>query len=434
MIQTLKDYVIAGGDIELLDGKSVFIEGSNRQGEFHFCDRDNSLYIFDYSNGSICSCSVRDSDRESFVIYRKKRDGSIECVAGSVIRILSFEVADEPAKKKETVHRFGDKAKAQFYELFQIGVEVEGEWKLRARQIEEKCASYFSEDDDSLKGDGSISARNGGNEYELVSPVIKTLKEEKAFFTALDSLKVKGHFAYQNQSCGTHIHLDVKPEAITKISDTLGFNINGEADHSYMLKLLDSVDFERYFFKEYFRAFTLPKFWDRLRNDYCKPHSVVRNGTTRFTERPLDEVERIKEGRGRYHWLNFECLHRQAGIEFRIFPYITSTAGMEDVVKFCQYVVLSYWKSKATADRLQKITDYYNGVIAIDKSKLDKYDAMLFSSFRGEGRNITQVSYDLIEFTAYLAKKYEKKMKRAERENGGKKQNDSHVSLSDIPF
>ena len=296
--------------------------------------------------------------------------------------------------------------KQEFYDLFQIGVEIEGSFVNDEDDIEECSEGYFSRDNDSIKEDGSISDIGEGYAIELVTPIITSEEEEKSFVDAVKSIETtlsdyKG-FAYVNSSAGTHIHLDFNHKSIERLKE-LGYK--GEISRDLLLRIFDSVDFERFFFEEYFKAFRLQKFWKRLQNSYCKPFIGTRSSGQELNEyRALNDIEREKGERDRYRWLNVTCLREHRGIEFRIFPYIQTTKGLLDVIEFTQAVVLRYFKKKGTKKNIEMIQAYHEGKLRVNETVLSKYDRVLFASMN-TSRNEQNVSFDLIEFLAYLAKK-----------------------------
>ena len=157
--------------------------------------------------------------------------------------------------------------KEEFYDLFQIGVEIEGSFLKDSNEIETASDGYFSDDNGGLKEDGSLSEVGEGYCHELVTPIIATETDENEFLSAIKSLQGKlsdyEGFAYVNSSAGTHIHLDFNPRATEKLKE-LGYK--DEISQDLLLYLFDSVEFEKFFFAEYFKSFRLQKFWKRLQN------------------------------------------------------------------------------------------------------------------------------------------------------------------------
>ncbi len=363
-------------------------------------DRAMANYIF----ATEISPSM-DRDSRSRMMDRRDEQG------GRNFKVIGHEWPGDrsPLKAIESINKVNhmrQETKEQFYSLFQIGVEVEGEYVLDADGIEIKSDGYFDSDEGSLKTDGSLNGSGEGECLELVTPVIDTKSGEEKFLSAMKKISSKRvdytAFAYPNDSAGTHIHLDFGPSADEELKK-LGWDESFKKQ--FFLYLFDSVEFERFFFAEYFRAFKLRKFWKRLQNRYCRTFIQPYNDTSLNADTSLSDIEQNKAGRDRYRWINYECLSSGKGIEFRIFPYVQTVEGLSEVIEFTQATVLRYWKKKATKKNLKNIKRYFDGDFDFSVSTLSKYDRIIWDTFRVGSRYKTKASFDLIEFLAYLDKR-----------------------------
>jgi len=292
--------------------------------------------------------------------------------------------------------------KEKFYELFQIGVEVEGEYHFDADSIDEKSHGYFSEGDDTIKYDGSVGRKHGGYCYELVTGIVTTPNEDKAFLKSLKLLERGGTFAKENRTAGTHIHLDFSDAFRASFRKKYGFAYSRD-----MLRIFDSLAFEKFFFKEYFKTFRLPKFWHRLQNDYCS--SFLRAVDDKIVSDSWATVEHGKSDGARYRWLNYQCLADGEGIEFRIFPHIQTARGMALVVSFTQRVVMKYMAKMATKKNFGIIHDFYANASPVDVSKLSKERRVVYEALGMEGKvrykgQGTRVSFDVMKFIHLISK------------------------------
>ncbi len=285
-----------------------------------------------------------------------------------------------------------DEAIKKFYNTFQIGVEIEGSFLMDEDDLNDEIGDFVE-----IVDDGSVeSCAEGGTEKELRSPIITNEAEEKRLMTCLDKISSDYNgdriFAYRNKTAGTHIHIDLKNQVNEFTSRTL--------------IAFDSLEFERFFFREYFKTFNKSKFADRLRNRYCRPflQDVQIDNCLHST---LTRVEEIKRSRDRYYWINTECLMSGKGIELRIFPYLQTTNGVQEVVNFTKKVLMAYW-SKPKVQRRAKMIQTYFEVLAsrnINMRKLNEYEKILMNSLSINGRSPFRQSSDSIEFLMDLYKK-----------------------------
>lgn len=264
-----------------------------------------------------------------------------------------------------------EKKNVNFYDVFQIGLEIEGSFLTRSGVTREK----FTHSGQDVASDGSInSVLQGGENYEIRSQVIENEGSETKFLTLLESIskdyEKEKIFAYQNKSCGTHIH----------------FSLRGKSEHDQnALRVFDSVDFERFFFDKYLRSFKLKKFTERLRNNrYCRlfikdlDPTVSRSADN--SNYGLAEVETEKGERDRYYWLNTESLMQGKGMEIRIFPYLQTASGTKAVIDFTKQVLMEYWNKPSVRRRAELIDKYYAELAGrrIAVEKLNAYEKVLY--------------------------------------------------------
>lgn len=292
-----------------------------------------------------------------------------------------------------------------FYDVFKIGIEIEGEF---IKRIDRGGFTMFEVDED-----GSLRNMFGGNCLELRSKIIDSEEKEKTLLNELKNLETqieegRKQFAYMNKTAGTHIHFSFSSKYKRQLKELSGM------DKDNYLYLFDSVEFEKYFFQRYFTAFNLSKFWNRLQNEYCQPFiqfNQVRNNKMEIIDNiPLGEIEsRKRDGRNRYHWLNNECLKEGEGMEIRIFPHLLTTKGVEDVIKFVREVLVAYLVKKKTQALFEKIQKFFEikAKYKFNETKLKKYDRVLFYSLFG-ARDVNYLSMDFIEFYVYLFEKNKK--------------------------
>lgn len=281
-----------------------------------------------------------------------------------------------------------DKALQGFYNTFQVGLELEGSFLCDRDELDETLATM------EIAEDGSVhSVAEGGEEWELRSDIIKTEEDEKRFLEDLKHISKESNgdsiFAYKNRTAGTHVHIDFTEQAKRA----------GKFE-SISLLAFDSLEFERYFFKEYFKRFKSGKFADRLHNSYCKTFlRDVANEREDSNSSVLSSVEGVKAGRERYHWLNTVCLSNNKGIELRIFPYLQTVDGVKQVLDFTKYVIANYWEKPKTKRRARLIEEYFQRVsdCRINYKKLNEYEKILLQALQID-RNPRNQSSDSIEF------------------------------------
>jgi hypothetical protein len=248
-------------------------------------------------------------------------------------------------------------SKDDFFSLFQIGLEIEGEFYYNAGEISYKSGSYFNSGN--IVPDASVYPQDGtGNTFELNSPIIQSLTEETIFISALNNITHKrfGGFASKNNTAGTHIHLDFRPTSTLAYTlSAKGFHPESEILNQELLRVFNSVEFEKFFFNRYFEEFKTKKFYVRPGNSYCKAFLKRFGFLSMAQDMVPEEIEMEKARAGKYKWLNFKSLERGMGIEFRIFPYLTTVAGVKQVIDFTQSVVMEYFQDVVTADDLYAI-------------------------------------------------------------------------------
>lgn len=412
-----------------LDGATVKeVEGrrENARGMtylLHYCPLGvtgvrGGLFVHGCYNGSNCRCTER-SEGLSYVLaevgYHDIESGARNL---EIISLAHGRLKLPKAKKRVITAKVDEKIdgrnlfiskKKQFFNDFQIGVEVEGEFFLSRGSVERGSAEYFSDSEGTLKGDGSLSSSHGGNTMELVTPIIRSFTDEKEFVDALTaiSVPVKGNgkvFAYANPTAGTHIHVDFSDAFRESFEKKYGFEYDDN-----MLRLFDSVEFEKLFFRRYFETFRLRKFWDRLQNTYCK--SFLTATDDRIVDDSWSVIERQKAGSGRYKWLNYECLEEGEGIEFRIFPHLQTAKGMTKVISFTQRVLMEYLAKHGTKENFATIRDFYR-TKPFDYLKLSDKDRVIYEAFRIDNilrytssGSSARPSFDVMKFVSTLKNK-----------------------------
>lgn len=416
-----------------LDGAKVKEVAGREENPFgkifklHYCERGSSgfragLYVHDCFSGSRCSCGI-DSEK-SYVLaqyqYCEIESGArkLEIVSLASGSLPNLEALKKKKRSKVRTAKVDEKIdgrnlfiskKKEFFKDFQIGVEVEGEYFLNRIDVEGESNGYFSEEEETLKGDGSLSGGNGGHTMELVTPIIRSFTEEKEFIDALTaiSVPVKDYgkvFAYHNTTAGTHIHLDFSDDFRKNFEKKFGMEYDDD-----FLRLFDSVEFEKLFFRRYFETFRLKKFWDRLQNTYCK--SFLTATDDRIVDDSWSVIERQKAGSGRYKWLNYECLGEGEGIEFRIFPHLQTAKGMTKVISFTQRVLMEYLAKHGTKENFAIIRDFYR-TKPFDYLKLSDRDRVIYEAFRIDNilrytssGSSARPSFDVMKFVSTIKKK-----------------------------
>jgi len=280
--------------------------------------------------------------------------------------------------------------KKKFYDEYQIGVEIEGEFFLSPSELFEDGYPRGIGD---VVGDGSIYPQNDGHLFEINSSLIHCKDIENDFIASLRGMSRKGKdtspFAMSNNTAGTHVHLDInRGRALSFLSK---YGLPSTIPYSFYLRFLDSMEFEKFFFGEYFKYFKMKKFWERLSNNYCRAF-IKRSGLVAMGEdtKP-EEVECDKLSLGKYKWLNFQSLKQKMGIEFRIFPYLTTAKGVQNVIDFTQYVVMKYMEQYATREKLMVIHNVLGENISLSAEIANS----MASEYFGRGYvDMGSISYD----------------------------------------
>lgn len=325
---------------------------------------------------------------------------------------LIEEKSFEFIKDKET--------KSRFYREYQIGIEIEGEFHRSPGEIESNTDGYFNEGN--IVHDGSIYPQKGGYIYEINSPLIDTVGQEENFLTNMALIaKERGNerspFSSRNNTAGTHVHFDVNRYYVADFLKKYDLPVTENITASQYLRFLDSMEFEKFFFREYFRYFKMKKFWGRLSNNYCRAF-LKKVGLVSVDESTrADEVESLKQQQGKYKWLNFKSLDRRMGIEFRIFPYLTTARGIKNVIEFTQWVVMSYMEKYATHDKLmvifetlQEADSRHTAGLGFDFGHKDRRTLEKF--FGNEYLDVRNCSYDGMVLYNSIKKKLEQEKKK----------------------
>lgn len=334
------------------------------------------------------------------------------------IKVASAWPNERSKQPAITVMNAAQKTKEKFYDLFQIGLEIEGEFFCNysgPEGMEERTKHYFRTGNGTIKHDGSLCRRKDGYLFELNSPIIKSVEDEKRFIEALRSISKKRDrpngvfevFSWVNETAGTHVHLDWNKRRIRKVFRAIGFHPRSKKDElklSQYLRMFDSMEFEEFFFDRYFKTFHLKKFWTRLTNNYCRSFLTPTEKGVKPT--PMNEVEQKKFDRGKYSWLNYECLSRDMGIEFRIFPYVTTVSGVREMISFIQHVMLEYFTNKVSAEDLKMIEAYYTGNLIPNEDKMSSHDVGALHKMYIEDRSHYRMSLDAIRLIKGMVEKY----------------------------
>ena len=321
--------------------------------------------------------------------------------------------------KKSGSRKTLKKDKIKFYDVFRIGLELEGEFINEPN--EEGYQEFFR-----VASDGSLDHQGyeeRGHLMELEGSIIEEETQQKRFINFFKKLEVPvgedgryKQFALNNNTAGTHLHFSFKRGYIEKILNGVDtqekFGVSSMTMYKYYHLIFDGVDFERYFFRRYFNCFKLSKFWDRLGNNYCKPFSDREtNRKADIRDFNLYNIERKKGGRrDKYQWLNTLSLANGEGVEIRIFPYLVTAGGIEDVIEFSKDVLKGFLVQKATKRKIRLIERFFEikKNYKFNENFLRKYDRALLTSFTANSGvdfnrpSITKLSIDLIEFYCYL--------------------------------
>ena len=222
--------------------------------------------------------------------------------------------------------------------------------------------------------DSSVNQRKSGHCYELRSNVIKTAKDEAEYIAELESFaNPKGFFAYRNLTAGTHVHI----------------SMNHKDWNDYALFIFDTADFERFFMQRYIASFKSEKFLKRLGNDYCRlgksiSHGDIESKKVRARDYRISMLSKInkQQNSGRYYWLNTVCLAERQGIELRIFPHVTTSQGLNQVINFTKKTLLDYWNMKKTQESLADLTAFHKAaqLKRIRTASLTELDNLVLTS------------------------------------------------------
>lgn len=267
-----------------------------------------------------------------------------------------------------------------FYDIFKIGIEIEGEFYYERESIEDKLFHLRCSEDGSL----NATKFDEENLAELKSGVIQSANEEESIYRDLSRLipREKNIFAVQNTSCGTHIHFSFK---------------SGHGFTDDDLYVFDTKDFEVYFFKKYMQYFTRKKFFDRIGGTHfakqtlwfspAKNAKAQKLGKKMIVKKNQNGVHTIattiktKKESTRYFWFNTCAILNGYGAEIRVYPHMQSVNGVKEVIDFTKYVLFSYFKMKKTERILSQIRHYKNlkGKYCIDFDKLNEFEQIVAS-------------------------------------------------------
>ncbi len=436
MISLLKFFRENGfteASLRRLDGVQATTRERSQVGILHLCraygtDRGLVLFLKGWLNGSECSCSVYGG--ASWFIASIK-DGLqpdsneiesisllidsifIESIGGKLTKVKTKRKISAKVDEKILSRGIRKDSMKKFYDVFKIGLEIEGEFFDSKESMRELTGNYLGRKADVTR-DGSLNSNFSGHCHEIVTPVIHSAVEEKAFLHAMKKISHKTEdgnvaFAYANKSAGTHIHVSFSEKFMSEFKKNYGMEY-GEN----FLRIFDSVEFEKLFFKRYFATFRLEKFWHRLQNRYCG--SFLTATSDRIVDDSLVVIEKKKgESETRYVWLNYECLPEGQGFEIRIFPHLQTASGIKKVIAFTQKVLLEYMSKGDTKKRFDTVADFYKSKI-VDVTKLSTMERMFYTTMnvqdrirrRGESvkdRDFRRTSLDIMLFVAKISKK-----------------------------
>jgi len=213
-----------------------------------------------------------------------------------------------------------------FYKIFNLGVEIEGEF---IRELP-YYVRYWE-----LKNDASLSSMNDGYLKELITPILRSASNENDCIESLKTLQADGKLCYTNSSCGTHLH----------------FSLKNAGHNNRLYNIFSGTDFYKFFFKRYYKTFTLQKFFRRFDNSYSQRY----------------EIEELSDiySKSRYQWLNYQSLLDGKGLEIRLFPYITTIQGLQDIIDFMQNTLLDYYnlvKDGEVKEKTRALNYFYNWI------------------------------------------------------------------------
>jgi len=261
-----------------------------------------------------------------------------------------------------------------FYDVFQIGIELEGEFK---NNPENGLLDMWN-----IGIDNTIEEQHKGYCNELRTGVIASEREEWDYLNDLQGLLKdcsNQNFAYKNSTAGTHIHFSFR-------------NKSGLEDED--LFVFDTLDFEKYFFKRYFSRFTRKKFLNRVRHKYCRAtlwfnmrqmpskRIVSKSGSGIFN---IEETVKVKVGSdNKYLWITMYGIQDNKGAEIRIYPHIQSVAGLKAVLNFTKNILISYLFLKKTQKRLKELALFHDEVInhELNPDKLNEFEKIALSRLK----------------------------------------------------
>jgi len=244
----------------------------------------------------------------------------------------------------------------KFYDHFKFGLEFEMETPPNSLNLDSTYGNMR------VVRDGSINRVAGGHCFEIIcAEPLTTKDEETAFLNTMKSLipvfqSQSGEevFAYHNLSCGTHYHWSFKNHK------------------DAMLWVYDTIDFEKFFYTEYVKEFRTEKFLSRINTNFCKaptlsdaakgaetkPHEV-RASLNKLTMAGFAQ-EYAKTSR--YRWLNMQSVVEGTGAEIRIFPFLQTHAGVNQVTKFMKRILLEFYLNPSTQEKI-KLMEFYSANI-----------------------------------------------------------------------
>ena len=312
------------------------------------------------------------------------------------------------------------KASPSFFDVFKIGIELEGEFKRNP-------INYLNNWE--VDCDSSINNQNDGYDNELRTGIIKTEEKERIYLEDLRSLIQDAdnkYFAYNNPSCGTHIHFSFNDSYILEDKD---------------LYVFDTMDFEKYFFSRYFSRFKLNKFVQRVHNHYASPTLWFRLANTPSKRIISNQGSKVytaensikrKHEKGKHLWLTMYGVHSGMGAELRIFPHIQSVAGLKAVLGFTKKVLLSYLAMKKTQNRLKELKTYREEICkcVIIPSKLNEFEKIVLARLRANGGSLTD-EYACGDVRLMLASLYKKRRKAFVRRESSMS---SQLEPTELPF
>lgn len=277
-----------------------------------------------------------------------------------------------------------EQTKKDFYETFNLGIEIEME--TNAPKNDEESRRMSNTDLLKFKSDGSLKTTRGDTiTIELISKIPwkkdeteqKFIEEMKAALPEFESTEKVPIFAYQNKTAGTHYH----------------FSFKKHKDET--LWIFDTKDFQKFFFKRYITTFKSRKFLDRIKNRYCHAPSLdpafakssdIKDNLKNISVSTFnDEYSKMSSGR-RYRWLNTECIAQGTGIELRIFPHIQTYIGLAKLNEFVKQTLLDYYWKPQTQERL-KLLQFYNKKVAqtgIEYTKLNDFKRLIWDALNLE--------------------------------------------------